>query len=87
MLRECPACLSYSSGGRGTFFVAVYLPSGSPLLMSITSHGAVALAKYTTATRPTAAAVGEGAIIYDDTLNLPIVSDGTTWRNFSGTAV
>ena len=61
--------------------------TGSPLLMSITSHGAVALAKYTTATRPTAAAVGEGAIIYDDTLNLPIVSDGTTWRNFSGTAV
>ena len=61
--------------------------TGSKLLWSITPEGAVALTKYTSAARPSAATVGEGAVIYDDTLNLPIVSDGTAWRNFTGTVV
>ena len=61
--------------------------AGSPVLMSITKEGAVALAKYTTALRPAAAVVGEGAVIYDDTLNLPIFSDGTSWKNLAGTVV
>jgi len=42
---------------------------------------------YTTATRPSAAAAGNGAQIYDSTLNIPIWSDGTVWRNAAGTVV
>jgi hypothetical protein len=42
---------------------------------------------YTTAGRPTASAAGKGAHYYDDTLHKPVWSDGTTWRDASGTAV
>jgi hypothetical protein len=40
-----------------------------------------------TASRPTAATVGKGAQFYDTTLNLPIWSDGTNWKNAAGTTV
>lgn len=42
---------------------------------------------YTTAGRPLASAVGNGARIYDDTLNKPIWSDGAVWRDAAGVAV
>lgn len=42
---------------------------------------------FTTALRPAAVSAGNGAQIYDDTLNIPIWSDGTVWRNATGTAV
>lgn len=42
---------------------------------------------YSTAGRPSAVTSGNGAQIYDDTLNIPIWSDGTVWRNATGTAV
>lgn len=42
---------------------------------------------FTTATRPTASSVGAGAMIFDTTLNKPIWSDGTNWKDASGTAV
>lgn len=39
---------------------------------------------YTTSTRPSAAAVGQGTSIYDATLQQPVWSDGTTWRDAMG---
>lgn len=42
---------------------------------------------YTTAGRPSAVTLGDGAQIYDTTLNKPVWSDGTVWRDAAGTAV
>lgn len=40
-----------------------------------------------TASRPSASAVGAGAQFFDSTLNRPIWSDGTGWRDAAGVAV
>lgn len=42
---------------------------------------------FTTATRPSASTVGAGSQIYDTTLGKPIWSDGTWWRDATGTNV
>lgn len=47
----------------------------------------VKLRVYTTAGRPTAATATDGQPIYDTTLNKPLWSDGTVWRDAAGTAV
>jgi hypothetical protein len=38
---------------------------------------------YATGDRPTAAAAGAGAVIFDSTLGKPIYSDGSDWRLFA----
>lgn len=73
--------------GNLTEWLGPVTPTGQTLLAAVTKDGAIRLARYTTANRPAAATAGEGAVIYDDTLNLPIFSDGTTWKNFAGTAL
>jgi hypothetical protein len=45
------------------------------------------LPRYTTALRPPAAGAGQGAMILDTTLNKPVFSDGTSWRDAAGTVV
>lgn len=40
-----------------------------------------------TGSRPAASTAGAGAMFYDTTLSKPIFSDGTTWRDATGTAV
>lgn len=40
-----------------------------------------------TGSRPTAASAGAGSMLYDITISKPVWSDGTTWRDASGTAV
>jgi hypothetical protein len=42
---------------------------------------------FTTALRPSAVTLGRGAEIYDTTLNKPVWSDGTNWRDAAGTIV
>jgi hypothetical protein len=42
---------------------------------------------YTTALRPTAATAGVGGMVYDSTLSKPVWSDGTAWRDATGTVV
>lgn len=42
---------------------------------------------YTTAGRPNASLLGVGTQIYDTTLHRPVWSDGTVWRDSTGTAV
>lgn len=48
---------------------------------------AALVAKYTTAARPSASASGIGWQIYDTTTSRPLWSDGTVWRDATGTAV
>jgi hypothetical protein len=40
-----------------------------------------------TGSRPTAASAGAGGMFYDTTLGKPIWSDGTTWKDATGTVV
>lgn len=42
---------------------------------------------YTTATRPLATDLATGSQVYDSTLHKPIWTDGTVWRDATGTAV
>jgi hypothetical protein len=42
---------------------------------------------YTTGGRPSASSAGATAMIYDTTLNKPVWSDGTNWRDAAGTVV
>lgn len=68
---------------------------GSNLLIAIAGAGTAASPwlisarprVYTTGTRPSAATSGDGAMVYDTTINKPIWSDGTVWRDSAGTAV
>lgn len=53
----------------------------------LTLGGPLQLKAYTTATRPTPAAVGVGAMIFDSTLGCAVTSDGTAWKNGIGTTV
>lgn len=50
-------------------------------------HISVKPLAYTTAARPSAATAGDGMMIYDTTINKPLWSDGTVWRDSAGTAV
>jgi hypothetical protein len=42
---------------------------------------------YTTATRPSASTAGDGMMIYDTTINKPLWSDGSVWRDAAGAVV
>lgn len=49
--------------------------------------GAIKVGAAGTGSRPSAAAVGAGGMFYDTTLGKPIWSNGTAWRDATGTAV
>lgn len=50
-------------------------------------YGMIRHQSYTTAGRPTASSAGAGAEYFDTTLNKPVYSDGTNWRDAAGTIV
>ena len=50
-------------------------------------YGMIRHQSYTTAGRPTASSAGAGAEYFDTTLNKPVYSDGTNWRDATGTIV
>lgn len=54
---------------------------------AIITPTALALPVYTTGTRPTAASVGAGKVIWNSSTNLMNISDGANWRNPAGTTV
>jgi hypothetical protein len=72
---------------------AITAPSGSCVLQATDTVDFVAAATdasrivVATASRPSAVTAGAGAQIYDTTLGIPLWSNGTVWRNASGTAV
>jgi hypothetical protein len=74
------------SPGSGLKFLAEF-QVGSGRKFTVDNTGAVTPGKTTTAGRPTAATAGEGAMMFDTDLDIPIYSNGTIWRNAVGTAV
>lgn len=84
------------SNAGSNLVVAGYADNGAKLADYLTvrrsdgrfTFGApVQLKTSTTAARPSAATAGTGATIFDTTLGKPIFSDGTAWKDASGTAV
>lgn len=55
--------------------------------LSIPTSGTFLTGRGATGSRPSASTVGDGAQWYDQTLNKPIWSDGTVWRDAAGVAV
>lgn len=55
-----------------------------PYRIEYKTNGSFQLPRFTTGTRPTAAAAGQGAVIYNTTTSLPNFSDGTAWRTAAG---
>ena len=53
----------------------------------ITAPSGIVTGKYATGSRPSATTLGSGAQVFDTTLNKPIWSDGTSWRDAAGTVV
>lgn len=82
--------LGYTSGN-----VIMSLDSSTPaaVLSSILSNtiimvnGEIRMGAFTTAGRPVATTYGAGTMVYDSTLSKPVFSDGTVWRDATGTAV
>lgn len=64
----------------------IYNPGGS-VVASITKDGAFKPLAVATSSRPTAATVGAGGMIFDTTLNKPIWSTGSAWVDATGATV
>ena len=65
---------------------AVSDPEARRALERVSAQWPTARRAVTTALRPNAARVPAGTMIYDTTLHRPVWSDGTTWRDATGTA-
>ena len=71
---------------------SIYINNNGAEKFSVAADGATSTASvkttaYATASRPSATTLGVGTRIYDSTLNKPIWSDGTAWRDAVGAAV
>jgi hypothetical protein len=74
------------AGGNGAGYVQD--PAlGNVFSGDVRSNGAVKVQAVGTGNRPTAASKEAGAMIFDTTLNKPIWSDGTHWRDATGAVV
>lgn len=82
---QVPVAARGMAGQTGDLFQAQ--DSTAAVMAKITKDGAIRPGVYTTALRPTAAAAGLGAEIYDSTLGKPIWSTGTVWKDAAGTTV
>lgn len=71
-------------GPGGATAPTVYLGKTT---VGLVSSGPMQVGAYATGSRPSASAAGAGAMAFDTTLGKPIWSDGTTWRDATGTAV
>ncbi|WP_396657096.1 NosD domain-containing protein [Microbacterium oxydans] len=77
-----PVEITDSGGARMGINVGVIDASGT-----IRASGAVRPQQVATGSRPTPAAAGVGAMIYDTTLSKPIWSTGSAWKDAAGTTV
>lgn len=53
----------------------------------VNCHGPLQLPSYSTEERPDADAVAVGSCLYDTTLGIPVWSDGSAWKDATGTPV
>lgn len=68
----------------------VQVGSSGPLELNggqINANAPLRVSAYRTASRPLATSVDMGTMIFDSTLQKPLWSDGTTWRDSAGTQV
>lgn len=72
----------YADPSTGHIGIGTYSPS-----VALDVAAALRCGQVPTASRPDASTTGAGTMIYDSDLNQPIWSDGTIWRDASGTAV
>lgn len=77
---------SWAAVSFGTAADAIIYRPGSKQL-SLLADGSFRTGRAVTGSRPTATSRGAGAQFFDLTLNKPIWSDGTVWRDAAGTAV
>jgi hypothetical protein len=70
------------SGGLGALVLTIQRSNGIPRF-----YTALRLHAAATGSRPTANSVGVGATMFDTTLGKPIWSDGTNWKDATGTNV
>jgi hypothetical protein len=85
---------SFAFIAGGPLGTGLYLDSGFTSIISYSSgavrlgaNNAFATGQNITDNRPAAATVGVGAQFYDTSLQKPIWSDGTNWRDAAGTIV
>jgi hypothetical protein len=69
--------LGWAGGKWRTGWFSDYVRAGKAVITGVN----------TTALRPSATTVGVGGMVFDTTLNIPIWSDGSAWRNATGTVV
>lgn len=73
--------ITFSSGSAGQDAI-LSRPAAGVLGVNVPFRHAV----YTTAGRPSASTAGAGAEIFDSTLGIPLWSNGSAWRDATGTA-
>jgi hypothetical protein len=76
--------MQWSSGAAA---IDVTLERTAAGTVGVGAGHAIRTGRAVTASRPSASTVGSGAMFYDTTLSKPIWSDGTTWKDATGTAV
>lgn len=74
---------SVGSGEKSLLWLGI----ASSQKFRVDDSGATTTGKTTTAGRPSAVTAGEGAMMYDTDLDIPIYSNGAIWRNAVGAAV
>jgi len=77
--------ISWGAGGASALDTT--LSRTAPSVLSLGADDVLVTGLNVTASRPSASTVGQGAQFYDTTLHKPIWSDGTNWRDASGTVV
>jgi hypothetical protein len=78
--------IDHTSIVRNTGDLLIY-PGNSTSAKVRIMRGVFVLNQFTTAGRPSATAASLGACYYDTTLNMPVFSDGTAWRDAAGNIV
>jgi Pectate lyase superfamily protein len=73
--------------GSGSASADVTLERTAAGTIGVGAGHAIKTGRAVTGSRPSASTVGEGAMFYDTTLDKPIWSDGTNWKDATGTTV
>ena len=77
--------MRWGAGGASATDVSLFRTTAN--VLETGTDDCLKVGRNTTANRPNAVTVGDGAQFYDTTLNKPIWSDGTNWRDAAGAVV
>lgn len=80
--------MSWGPGSAATNAHIYWLGTATMKLENnLEAAGYVRVGQYATASRPAASTAGAGGMVWDSTLGKPIWSDGTNWKDATGTTV